>query len=112
MESGASLEHINKILDMFYGKKEDVILLIQQERWKEASRFGDHVCYSAIINNEDFIWEQLAPCSLTPDLEWNSCSWGSVAMAIYYGQKFSDRHDDIEKLKKVIKELSAKALSS
>lgn len=43
--------NIEEILDSMFGKKSDVIDLIRQENWKEASRFGDRVAYNAVINN-------------------------------------------------------------
>lgn len=91
---------IDKILDAMFGKQEDVVVLIKEGKWKEASKFGDGVCYNAVINNEDWIWKQIEEINEITS-EWNSCTYGGIAMAVHYGRKFPERAPIIEKLKKL-----------
>lgn len=90
------------IADRIFGKQEDVISLLREGKWEQASRFGDYVSYNAAINNEEWWWIQIRSVINTNPSDrqsWNSCSYGNLAMAIYYGEKFPDRSVDVEKLK-------------
>ena len=78
-----------------FGSKEDALKYILDKNWEKASEFGDHVCYGAVINDSDFIWDQCTdvfggdnfdPSTINVD-GWNSCSWGNMAVLVHYGNK-------------------------
>jgi hypothetical protein len=99
MSNIKKMDKIEAVLDAVYGKKEDVIELIQQEKWGKASRFGDHICYGAVINNANWIWDQIKELDIKDVDKYNSCSWGGLAMAIHYGSAFPERKEAISNIK-------------
>ena len=90
--------------ERFKRELSEVIILIKQEKWEEAYKYSDNVCYNAVINNEDFIWENEIDVAVDVN-KFNSCSWGNVAILIHFGEQFPDRRNDIIKLKETIKEI-------
>lgn len=71
--------------------------MIKENNWESASKYGDHITYSAVINNEDWIWDQLS--DLKDFDNFNSCSYGNIVMAVHYGSKFPERINNINKIK-------------
>ena len=71
-------------------------MLLKQQKYEEASRYGDSVCYHAVTNNEDWIWEQ---CKKFDMIGSNSCVYGNLAILIYYGNNFPERKARVEELK-------------
>ena len=87
---------MESILDNTFGNKTDVISLIRKGNWEAASKFGDHISYNA-IKNEDWWWNQIAALNHIDKEVFNSCSYGNIAMEVFYGSKFPERKADIEK---------------
>jgi hypothetical protein len=95
--------NIEALLDKMFGKQSDVIQLIREERWEEASRYGDRVSYEAVKNNEQWWWDQISDVKEITN-EWNSCSYGCTAMAVFYGRDFPERADKINDLKQFFRD--------
>ena len=91
--------NIEQQVDKTWGGKENILLLIKENKWEEASQYGDHITYQAVINNEDWIWQQSDSIDSIDKNIFNSCSYGNLAIVIHYGSKFSDRAESIMKLK-------------
>lgn len=91
---------IEAILDKLFGSATDCIAYIKAGDWSKAAEFADHICAAAVDRNEDWIWEQFANITEVKP-EWNSCSYGNVAYAIYHGAKFANRHAEIERVKQL-----------
>lgn len=101
MCSEISIPVAEDLLDRIFGNKEDVITLIKQQRWKEAAKYGDHISYEAATTNEDWWYEQIDSITCVDKQKWNSTSYGNAAMGIFYGSKFPERKDIIDKMKKI-----------
>jgi len=78
----------------------EVLDAVKAQNWEKASTRGDGVCYRAVTENKNWIWEQVRGTKITK--EWNDCSYGNVAICIHYGQKFPERHAQIEELKRAL----------
>jgi hypothetical protein len=96
------MSFIDTILDMIFGSK-DVIQLIKEKNYEQASKYGDKVCYNAVNNNEDWIWDHVHKITEINN-EWNSCSYGNAAMFIHYGSQFPERTNEIKRIKKLLKD--------
>lgn len=85
---------------------------ILSENWVEAAKFGDHICRHAVIQNEDWIWNNTEITNDSSTTGWNSTSWGNLAILIVHGQPFPERRQEIARLIHVVKHLSAKWTST
>lgn len=95
------MNEIERYLNTIFGNQNDVIRLIKNLRWEDASKYGDHVSYNAVKNNKNWWWEQVETLDKVDKERWNSCSYGNIAMAVYYGQEFPERQECIDKIKMI-----------
>jgi hypothetical protein len=59
------------------------------------------VSYKAAINNENWWWNQIKELDHIDKRRFNSCSYGNLAMAVYYGGDFPERSESIQRLKSI-----------
>jgi hypothetical protein len=88
--------------DKIFGNKDDIIALIIQERWELASRYGDQISFNAVEKNQDWWWEQCNALTHVDKQQWNSCSYGNIAIGVHYGSRFPERLPIINKIKSIL----------
>ena len=83
-----------------------VINLVREKKFDEASEYGDETAEIAASENHNWHLYTKNITYRSKTVCWSACSWGNLATFIFYGEKFDDKKEEVNRLKSVLRVLS------